>query len=84
MGSRNDLGRQVKPFPEVIETLGGQGVVIILPRKLSLYIAAGSEGLSSLDDEQVLGVNIGVLGEVEVLLRDEDTLAEEVLPDNCQ
>lgn len=85
MSSRNDLGRQVKPFPEVVETLGGQGVVVVLPRELSLDIAAGVEGLSSLDDEQVLGVNIGVLGEVEVLLRDEDTLAEEVLiPDNCQ
>lgn len=84
MGSRNDLGGQVKPFPEVVETLGGQGVVVILPAELSFDVAAGSEGLSSLDDEQVLGVNIGVLGEVEVLLRDEDTLAEEVLPDNCQ
>lgn len=80
MGSRNDLGGQVKPFPEVVETLGGQGVVVVLPGELGLDIAAGVEGLGSLDDEQVLGVDIGVLGEVEVLLRDEDALAEEVLP----
>lgn len=69
----------MKPFPEVVEALGGQGVVVVLPRELSLDIAAGVEGLGSLDDEQVLGVDIGVLGEVEVLLRDEDALAEEVL-----
>ena len=35
--------------------------------------------LTSLDDEQVLGVNVAVLGEVEVLLRDEHALTEEVL-----
>lgn len=70
----------MKPFAEVVETLGGQGVVVVLPRELSLDIAAGGERLASLDNEQVLGVDIGVLGEVEVLLGDEDTLSEEVLP----
>lgn len=79
VGSRNDLSGEVKPFAQVVETLGGQGVVVVLPRELGLDVAAGVEGLKSLDNEQVLGVDIGVLGKVEVLLGDEDTLSEEVL-----
>ena len=83
VGSGNDLSGEVKPFAEVVETLGGQGVVVVLPRELSLDIAARVERLQSLDNEQVLGVDIGVLGKVEVLLGDEDTLTEEVLAANC-
>jgi hypothetical protein len=79
VGSRNDLSGEVKPFAQVVETLGGQGVVVVLPRELGLDVASGVEGLKSLDNEQVLGVDIGVLGKVEVLLGDEDTLSEEVL-----
>lgn len=79
VGGRNDLSGKVEPFAEVVEALGGQGVVVVLPRELSLDIAAGVERLASLDDEQVLGVDIGVLGKVEVLLGNEDTLSEEVL-----
>lgn len=83
VGSGNDLSGEVKPFAEVVETLGGQGVVVVLPRELGLDIAARVERLHSLDNEQVLGVDIGVLGKVEVLLGDEDTLTEEVLAANC-
>ncbi len=75
----NNLGGEVKPFAEVVETLGGQGVVVVLPRELGLDIAARGEGLASLDNEQVLDVDIGVLGEVEVLGGDEHALTEEVL-----
>ena len=75
----DDLGGEVQPLAEVVETLGGQGVVVVLPRELSLDIAARSERLASLDDKEVLGVDVGVLGEVEVLLRDEHALTEEVL-----
>ena len=75
----NNLGGEVQPFAKVVETLGGQGVVVVLPRELGLDIAARGEGLASLDDEQVLDVDIGVLGEVEVLGGDEHALTEEVL-----
>lgn len=85
----------MQPFAEVVETFGGQGVVVVLPRELSFKVSAGSQGLAGLDDlfcasrlvgalvlkmrqerpyEEVLGVNVLVLGEVEVLLRDKDTL----------
>ena len=52
-----------------------------LPRELRLYIAARLKRLAGLDDEEVLGVDFAVLGHVEVLFRDEDALAEEVLVD---
>lgn len=79
VGGGDNLSGQVKPFAEVVETLGGQGVVVPLPGELGLDVAARGKGLARLDDEEVLGVEIGVLGEVEVLGSDEHALAEEVL-----
>jgi hypothetical protein len=31
VGLRNDLSGEVEPFAEVVETLGGEGVVVVLP-----------------------------------------------------
>src|SRR6478735_6897985 len=45
VGSGNDLSGEVKPFAKVVETLGGQGVVVVLPRELGLDIAARVERL---------------------------------------
>lgn len=83
VGGRDNLSGQMEPLAEVVETLGGQGVVVVLPRELSLDIAAGGKRLARLDDKEVLGVDVGVLREVKVLLGHEDTLSEEVLA-NCQ
>jgi hypothetical protein len=77
--SRDDLGREVKPLSEVVDALGGQGVVVVLPRELGLDISARVERLARLDHVEVPGVDVVVLGKVEVLLRDEYTLTEEVL-----
>jgi hypothetical protein len=41
VGSRNDLSGKVEPFTEVIETLRSEGVVVVLPRELSLNVATG-------------------------------------------
>jgi len=81
MRSWHDLSGQVKPFAQVVEALGGESVVVVLPGELGLEVAAGGEGLASLDDVEVLGVDVAVLGEVEVLLGHEHTLSEEVLVD---
>lgn len=54
--------------------LGGEGVVVVLPRELGLDKAAGVQGLEGLDDIEVLGVNVTVLGKVVVLLGHEHTL----------
>ena len=71
----------MEPLAQVVEALGGEGVVVVLPRELRLDVAARRERLARLDDEQVLGVDVVVLGQVEVLLGDEYALAEEVLVD---
>ena len=81
VGSRNDLSGKVEPFTEVIETLRGESVVVVLPRELGLDVAAGGERLACLDNVEVLGVNVVVLWKVVVLLCDEDTLSEEVFVD---
>jgi len=47
--SRDDLSGQVEPFAEVIETLGGEGIIVPLPGELSLQVAAGGEGLACFD-----------------------------------
>ena len=77
---RHNLRRQVQPLAQVVETLGRQGVVVPLPAELGLEEAARGERLAGLDDEEVLGVDLAVLA-LEVLLRDEHALAEEVLVD---
>ena len=46
MGLRNDLSGQVEPLAEVVETLGGEGVVVVLPREAGLDVAAGGQRLA--------------------------------------
>ena len=55
--SWNNLSWQVEPFPEVVETLWSQGVVVVLPGELGLEVTAGGEGLASLDDLGLLLVH---------------------------
>jgi len=50
---RDDLGRQVKPLAEIVETLWSESVVIVLPRELGLEVAAGGQRLACLDDLDV-------------------------------
>ena len=47
---RHDLSWQVKPFAQVFESFGRQGVVVILPGESGLEVAAGGEGLAGFDD----------------------------------
>lgn len=60
----------------------GEGIGIsptVLPRELGLDVATRSQRLHGLDDEEVLDGDLGVLGEVVVLLGHEDSLTEEGL-----
>lgn len=50
VGLRNNLSWEVEPFAEVVETLGGEGVVVPLPGELGLEVAARGKRLASLDD----------------------------------
>jgi hypothetical protein len=63
----------VEVFTQVLNTFVSQGVVIILPGELSLDKTLRGQGLQSLDDIQVLGVNLLMLWLVEVLLGNTDT-----------
>ena len=91
VGLGNDLGREVEPFAEVVETLRGEGVVVPLPREAGLEVTARGQRLAcwllepdgvaeqsvvltSLDNVKVLSINLAVLGKVEVLLSNENSL----------
>jgi len=76
VGCRNDLSGEVEPFAKVVESLGGQGVVVVLPRELGLEVVAGGERLASFDHVEVLGVDLKMLGCIVVFLRDEDSLCK--------
>jgi len=81
VGCGDDLGGDVEPFTEVVEALGSEGVVVVLPGELGFEEAAGGEGLAGFDHEEVLGIDLAMFGEVEVFLGHEDTLTKEVLVD---
>lgn len=94
VGGGDNLGGEVEPLAQVVKTLGGEGVVVVLPGELGLDVAAGVQRLAGLDDLgeivsarllwdvvvevasyiEVLGVDVTVLGKVEVLLGHEHTL----------
>jgi len=50
VGGWDNFRREMEPFAEVVQTFGGQGVVVILPRELGLKVSARGEGLASLND----------------------------------
>lgn len=81
VGSGDNLIWEMEPLAEVVNSGVGQSVVVVLPGELGLDVSSRVEGLEGLDDKEISRVNVLVLGEVEVLLGDENTLSEEVLVD---
>ena len=59
MGSRDNLGGDVEPFAEVVETLGGEGVVVVLPREAGLDVAAAGQRLACAGLAQVRRAEAG-------------------------
>jgi hypothetical protein len=43
----------MEPLAEVVETLGGEGVVVVLPREAGLDVAAGGQRLACAELEHV-------------------------------
>lgn len=74
VGTRNNVFWQVQVISQIFNTSLSQSVVVVLPRELSPDVTLRSQGLQSLDNVQVFGVNLIVLWLVEVLLGDNDTL----------
>jgi len=50
VGGWDNFRREMEPFAKVVQTLGGQGVVVVLPRELGLEVSARGEGLASFND----------------------------------
>jgi hypothetical protein len=80
VGGRDNLGGEVKPFAEVVETLGRQGVVVVLPRELGLDVAARGQGLASLDDEEV--ADAGLVGGL-IAARSNELASVGLIEDEC-
>ena len=74
VGARNNVFWQVQVVSQIFNTSLSQSVVVVLPRELSPDVTLRSQGLQSLDNVQVFGVNFIVFWLVEVLLGDNDTL----------
>jgi hypothetical protein len=70
----DDFCRKVEPFAEVLESLGGKGVIVPLPREPRLDVTARGEGLKHLDHLEVWDVQFLVLWGVEIFFRHHDTL----------
>jgi len=82
VGLGDDLAGEVEELSEVVQTLGGEGVVVPLPRELGLDVSLGSQGLHGLDDLQVSDLGeVGVGRSVKVLFGDHDALLAEGLVD---
>jgi hypothetical protein len=50
VGGGDNLSGEVEPLAQVVQTLGGEGVVVVLPREAGLDETAGVKRLESLDD----------------------------------
>lgn len=74
VGARNNVFWQVQVLSQILNTSLSQSVVVVLPRELSSDVTLRGQGLQSLDNVQVFGVNFIVFWLVEVLLGDDDTL----------
>jgi hypothetical protein len=74
----NDLDGEVEVLAQVLDTTVSQVVVVVLPGETDRDKTTGLQRLESLDDVQVRDIDVTVLGSVEVLLSNKDTLLEEV------
>ena len=59
VGLGDDLSGQVEPLAEVVETLGGEGVVVVLPREAGLDVAAAGQRLACAALDQVTRTEAG-------------------------
>ncbi len=82
MRGGNDLGGQGQVSPEVLNALGGEVDVVVLPAECDLDVAPALEGLHKVEDLEVrASLNVGIGGGHGVLLHDENSLSEEVRED---
>lgn len=76
VGCGDNFRWEVEPLAKIVYPGVCQGVVVVLPGKLGLDVASGIERLEGFDDIDILSVDILMLGEVEVLLGNKNTLCK--------
>lgn len=64
----------MQELSEVVDALVGEVVVKVLPREVCANETTGLERLAGFDDLKVGDVNVAVLGHVEVLFGNQDSL----------
>ena len=78
----NDLGGQGQVGPEVLDALGGEVDVVVLPAERDLDVSPALEGLHEVEHLEVrASLDLGMGGGHGVLLHDEHSLSEEVRED---
>jgi len=83
VGCRDNFSREVQPFTEVLDTLGCDGVVVVLPRELGLDETLGCQTLEGFDDFEIWNVEIFMFQEVVILLSNQYALLEEIFVDDA-
>ena len=79
MSGGNNLGRQTKVSTEVLNSLGGEVAIGMLPAVSKADVSTRLERLHERKNLEVGGpLDVGVGGRDGVLLDDDDSLAEEV------
>ena len=73
-GGGDNLGGEVEELTEVDDSLVGEVPIVPLPTKLLPDVSAGTQGLHGLDDLEVGDLKVVVLGGIEILGGDEDSL----------
>ena len=73
-GGGDNLGGEVEELAEVDDSLVGEVPIVPLPAKLLPDVPTGTQGLHGLDDLEVGDLKVVVLGGIEILVGDEDSL----------
>merc|ERR1712119_245693 len=77
----DNFGWEVEVLTEELDSLVGEGEIVVSPGEFLLEVSLGDEGLAGLHDMEVWHVNFGVFWCVWVFLADQDSLLEEVFKD---
>ena len=72
--SRDNFGRKVKVSSEKLDAIVGEEPVIVHPSKSFSHVLARLETLHQLNHLQIRHVDLRVLGQIEVLLREANSL----------
>jgi hypothetical protein len=83
MSSRNNLSGKSKVGPQILDSLGSEVNVVVLPVESHANVVSGLKGLDKHEDLKVGGsLDVRVGGRYSVFFDNENSLTEEVLEDS--